>query len=217
MRSFVKIFPKVINIFKIYSKYLQIFFTIISPKLSHCSHKIRLKFLGKFLIVPTKLITNSTKISWYKLLVTFLISLKLSIFFDQRISSKFTLFFFKIFLNVSFNIFKICWTFSRNFTNFLVLEESSHFFKISSWFFKFGQKCSEVILKILQRLHGIFSDFPHPEIYFRKIYPKYHNFSDYFHNNSNKIFVKVFIEIPYSHQNWFRISWKCQNNSKNSL
>ncbi len=53
------------------------------------------------------------------------------------------LYFFKIFLKVSRNVFKIFWNFLGHFINFLVRKEFLHFFKISSWFFKFSQNFLE--------------------------------------------------------------------------
>ncbi len=81
-------------------------------------------------MVSPKLITNFNKIFWYKLYVILKFFLKLSIFFDQRISSKFTYCFFKIFLNFPRNIFEIILNFPGHFTNFLVHKVSSHFFMI---------------------------------------------------------------------------------------
>ncbi len=68
-QNMLKVFSdsfKLPNIFKIYSKYSQIFFTIISPKFSLYSHKIHLKFEQKFVAVSPKLITNFSKISCFR-------------------------------------------------------------------------------------------------------------------------------------------------------
>ncbi len=113
-------------------------------------------------VLQTEILDSPAKINYKNhqnvtvLLVNFLILLKLLIFFDRRISSKFTLHFFRIFVKVSSNIFKTFHTFPRHFTNFLAGKESSHLFKISSRFFEFNQKFFLMGPKFLPRLRGIF-------------------------------------------------------------
>ncbi len=166
--SFSKFFP----MFLIFSKCTQNILKFSSQLFLqnfHFCRKIYLKSWRKFLIVSPKFITNFTKTFRYNLLVNFLIYLKLSIFFDWRISSKFTLRFFKIhftFLQNSLYVSsKFSWKFLTVFSKFfeispdiLVHKDSLHFFQISPWFFKFSQNFSK-FPKTLQRLHEIFSRF----------------------------------------------------------
>ncbi len=127
-------------------------------------------------------------------------SLDLIHFFIQKISSKFTFRFFKIFFKVPCNIFKIFRNFPWHLINFLniftIFENSLPISpKISSLFSKFNQKFFKITLKFL-RLHKTFSKFSSGilKIIFTKYIWKPNIFSK-FSLNPNKMFVKTLIEI----------------------
>ncbi len=128
-------------------------------------------------------------------------SLDLIHFFTQKISSKFTFHFFKIFLKVPRNIFKIFLNFHGNLINFpnlFTISEKNLCIspKISSLFFKFNQKCFEITLKFL-RLYKTFSKFSSGvlKIIFAKYTSKPPTMFSKFPLNPNKKFVKTSIEI----------------------
>ncbi len=124
-------------------------------------------------------------------------SLELINFFIQKISSKFTFHFFKIFLKVPCNIFKIFRNFSGyliNFPNFFTISEKNFLIspKISSLFSKFNQKFFEIVLKFLQ-LRKTFSKFSSGVLKtnFAKYTRKPRNIFSKFPLNPNKMFVKT--------------------------
>ncbi len=122
-------------------------------------------------------------------------------FFIQKIFSKFTFRFFKIFLEVPRNIFKIFQNFPGHLLNFpnlfTISEKNLHISpKISSLFSKFNQKFFEIILKFL-RLYKTFTKFSSGvlKIIFAKYTWKHPNIFLKFSFNPNKMFVKILIEI----------------------
>ncbi len=127
-------------------------------------------------------------------------SLDLTQFFIQKISSKLTFRFFKTFLKVPRNIFKIFRNFPRhliNFPNPFTMSEKNLkiYQKISSIFSKFNQKIFEITLKFL-RLHKTLPKFSSRvlKINFGKYLRKPNIFSK-FSLITNKMFAKTLIEI----------------------
>ncbi len=118
------------------------------------------------------------------------------------LSTKFPFRFFKIFLKVPRNIFKIFWNFIWhliNFPNILTISEKNLpiSIKFSSLFSKFNQKFFEITLKFLW-LHKTFLKFSSGVL--KIIFAKYSNrkspnISSKFSLNPNKMFVKTLIEI----------------------
>ncbi len=128
-------------------------------------------------------------------------SLDLIHFFIQKISSKFTIHFFKIFLKVPRNIFKIFRNFPGHLINssnlFTISEKNLPIFpKISSLFYKFNQKFFEITLKFLW-LRKTFSKFSSRvlKIIFAKYTRKPTNMFSKFSFNPNEMILKTSIEI----------------------
>ncbi len=130
-------------------------------------------------------------------------------FFIQKISSKFIFHFFKIFLKVPRNIFKIF----RNFPGYLI-NFPNHFTisekylpispKISSLLSKFNQKFFKITLKCL-RLHKTFSKFTQKvssklTLSFFKIIQEFHKIpsksTPNFCENSQQSSLKIQLQKP---------------------
>ncbi len=140
-------------------------------------------------------------------------------FFIQKISSKFTFCFFKIFLKVPCNFFKIFRNFPAHRINFFNLFTISVknlpiFPKISSLFSKFNQKFFEITLKFL-RLRKTFSKFSSGvlKIIFVKNIRKLNIFST-FSLNPNKMFSRVhtYCHLPRIDENKYSPRISTRNN-----
>ncbi len=124
-------------------------------------------------------------------------SIDLIHFFIWKISSKFTFNFFKIFLKVLRNIFKIFRNFPGhliNFPNLFTISEISP--KNSSLFSKFNQKFFEIILKFA-RLYKTFSKFSSGvlKIIFAKYTRKLPNIFSIFSINPNKMLIEILLNL----------------------
>ncbi len=88
--------------------------------------------------------------------------------------------------------FENFWKRTGHLTNFLVRKEFSHVFKM---IFQVHQNFSVIAFNICKEFS---QNFPHPETYFCKIYPKSPYTSSKYSHTSNKIFENIFIEIPFN-------------------
>ncbi len=114
--------------------------------------------------------------------------------FHQNLLVNFTLRFFNSFLIVPRNIFKMFWNFSGHFTNFIKnLHISSKFLHDFSGLVKIFPKSPYNFFNVCMEFY---QNFPHPEIYFCKVYPKSYFFQNIIFIIPIKFLSNIFIEIP---------------------